>query len=164
MGGALQHQEAGRTVRGMDPQKHSIGCLHGASKFGDRDWFPLRFQLGDGRGRWHWPDPFFPTEVSSVFQGSNTLPPGVLLPSCSLSRAADLTFQMLSPACCQNSHIPAPPLLQVRLGLCLARRAAPPPPWLLPTSPCNMHCLSAFPTLFCGPASCLRFAPESPFC
>ena len=34
-GEALQHQrEAGRPVRGMDPQKHSIGYLHGASKFG----------------------------------------------------------------------------------------------------------------------------------
>ena len=38
---------------GMDPQKHSVGCLHGTSKFGDGHWFPLEFWLRDGRGRWH---------------------------------------------------------------------------------------------------------------
>ena len=74
-GGDLRHHEGGRPVRGMDPQKHSVGCLRGASKFGDRNWFPLGFWLGDGRGRWHWPVPLFPTELSSVFWGSTTLPP-----------------------------------------------------------------------------------------
>ena len=34
VGGALQHQEGGRLIRGMDPQKHSIGHLHGASAAG----------------------------------------------------------------------------------------------------------------------------------
>ena len=34
--------------RGMDPQKHSVGCLRGASKFPVRNWFPLGFWLGDG--------------------------------------------------------------------------------------------------------------------
>ena len=28
-------RNAGRPVRGMDPQKHSVGCLHSASKFGE---------------------------------------------------------------------------------------------------------------------------------
>ena len=57
MGGPLRKgpcstgREAGRPVGGMDPQKHSVGCLCGASKFGDRNWFPLGFWLGDGRGR-----------------------------------------------------------------------------------------------------------------
>ena len=76
-------------VRGMDPQKHSIGYLHGASKFGDWNWFPLGFQLGDGGGRWCWPAPFFPAKLSSVLQGSTTLSPGVLLPSRSPSRVVD---------------------------------------------------------------------------
>ena len=90
-GGALQHgREAGRPVGGVDPQKQSIGCLRGASKFGDRNWFPLGFRLGDGRGRWCWPAPLFPTELSSALRGSTPLPPGVLLPSCCLSRAVDL--------------------------------------------------------------------------
>ena len=50
----------------MDPQKHSDGCLHAASKFPDRYWFPLGFWLGDGQGRWHWRVPLFPTKLSSV--------------------------------------------------------------------------------------------------
>ena len=33
---------------GMDPQKHSVGCLHSASKFPGSNWFPLGFWLGDG--------------------------------------------------------------------------------------------------------------------
>ena len=48
-GGALLHRERVRTAAGgMDPQKHSLGCLGGASKFLDRNWFPLGFCLGDG--------------------------------------------------------------------------------------------------------------------
>ena len=34
-GGALKHREGGRPIRGMDPQKHSVGRLRGASKFSD---------------------------------------------------------------------------------------------------------------------------------
>ena len=82
------------------------------------NWFPLGFWLGDVRGRWHWPAPLFPTELSSVFQGSTPLPPGVLSPSRSPSEQSCclLTLQMLSPTGCQNSCNPAPPLLQARLG------------------------------------------------
>ena len=57
--GALKHQEGGRPVGGMDPQKHTVGCLCDAGKFSDRNWFPLGFRLGDGRGRRHWPLPLF---------------------------------------------------------------------------------------------------------
>ena len=49
-GGALQHQEGVRPAGGMDLQKHSIGCLCGASKFPGRNWFPLGFWLGMGEG------------------------------------------------------------------------------------------------------------------
>ena len=51
-GGALRHREGVRPSGGMDPQKHSVGCLHGASKFPGRNWFPLGFWLGDGQGGW----------------------------------------------------------------------------------------------------------------
>ena len=51
VGGALQHPEGGRPDGVMGPQKHSIGCLHGASKFGEL--VPFGVKLGDGRGRWH---------------------------------------------------------------------------------------------------------------
>ena len=83
-------REAGRPIRGMDPQKHSSGCLHSASKFCDGNWFPLGFWLGDGRGRWHWQVPLLPTKLSSVVWGSTTLPPIVLQPSRSQSKAVDL--------------------------------------------------------------------------
>ena len=52
--------------------------LRGASKFSDGNWFPLGFWLGDGRGRWSFPEPLFPAKLSSVLQGSTTLPPVVL--------------------------------------------------------------------------------------
>ena len=51
---------------GMDPQKHSVGCLLSASKFPDGNWFPLGFWLGDGQGRWRWRAPLFPAKLSSV--------------------------------------------------------------------------------------------------
>ena len=61
-----------------------------ASKFHGRNWFPLGFWLGDGRGRWLFPTPLFPAKLSSVVQGSRTLPPVVLQPPRSLSRAVNL--------------------------------------------------------------------------
>ena len=74
-GGALWHQEGVRLARGMDPQKHSVGCFRGASNFPGRNWFTLGFWLGDGRGRWCWRVPLFPAKLSSVVPGSTTLPP-----------------------------------------------------------------------------------------
>ena len=109
-------RESGRPVRGMDPQKHSVGCLCGASKFGDRKWFPLGFQLGDGRRRWLWPVPLYPAGLSSVFQGSRL---SIQVSSHPLAlRAELLTYNIphVSPAGCQNSHSLAPLLLQARLG------------------------------------------------
>ena len=41
LGGALRHREGVRPSGGMDPQKHSVGCLHGASKLPGRNWFLL---------------------------------------------------------------------------------------------------------------------------
>ena len=58
---------------GMDPQKHNIGHLQGASKIGDRNWFPLEFQLGVGFGMLQFPLPFFLTTPSSVL-GLNISP------------------------------------------------------------------------------------------
>ena len=52
VGGALLHLEGGRPIRGMDPQKHSVGHLPSASKFGGGNRFPLEFRLRDGRGKW----------------------------------------------------------------------------------------------------------------
>ena len=49
-GGALWHREGVRPTGGMNPQKHSILCLRGASKFPDRNWFPWGFGWGMGEG------------------------------------------------------------------------------------------------------------------
>ena len=46
LGGALWHREGGPPVRVMDPQKHSVRCLHGVSKFREGNWFSLWFWLG----------------------------------------------------------------------------------------------------------------------
>ena len=62
----------------MAPQEHRVGCLRGASKFPGRNWFPLVFWLGDGRGRWRWLASLLPAKLSSVSQGSATVPPFVL--------------------------------------------------------------------------------------
>ena len=89
-GGAQQHQEGGRQIRRRDGSTEAQRwCLHCASKFSAGNWFPLGFWLGDGRGRWRWRAPLFPAELSSVFQGSTPLPPVVLSPSRSPSRAVD---------------------------------------------------------------------------
>ena len=89
-----------------------------------------------------------PPQAELCHLGLNNSPSCCPLALCSLSRDVDITFQVLSPAGCQNTLCPAPPLLQVRLedfalpgGL-----AAPPPPWLPPASPCRVHCLSALPS------------------
>ena len=92
LGGGLRHQEGVRPTRGMDPQKHSLGCLCSASKFPGRNWFPSGFWLGDGQGRWCWRAPLFPTKLSSVLWGSTTLPPVVLQPS--RSRAELLAYNL----------------------------------------------------------------------
>ena len=39
--GSLGHREGVRPAGGIDLQKHSIGCLCGASKFPGKNWFPL---------------------------------------------------------------------------------------------------------------------------
>ena len=59
---------------GVALQKHSVGCLRGASKFPGRNWFPLGFWLGDGRGRWRWRAPLFPAKLSSVIRGLSNSP------------------------------------------------------------------------------------------
>ena len=137
----------------MEPQKHSIGGLWGARKFSDRNWFPLGFWLGDRRRRWCWPAPLFPAmKLNSVFQGSAPLPPGVLSPCC--SRAELLTFNIpdvkarwLSELM-ESDHSAFASQTQ---GLCLAGRAASPPPWLPPASPRSAHCLFTLSTLFLWP-------------
>ena len=80
-GGSQTHCWRGGST---EAQKHSVGCLHGASKFPGRNWFPLGFWLGDGRGGRRWLAPLFPTKLSSVILGiSNS--PSLCLPAVLLS-------------------------------------------------------------------------------
>ena len=101
-----------------------------------------------------------PTELSSVFQCSTIL----LLVSSRLPRsprAELLPVNIPDDKCCWLSELtesgPSAFASQTQ-GLCPARWAAPPLPWLPPTSSRSMHCLSALPTLFCRPLvyACLR--------
>ena len=153
-GGTLWHWAGGRPVGGMDSQKHSIGCLHGASKFPDGNCFPLGFWLGDGRGRWCFPVPLFPAKLSSVVQGSTTLPPlssspPILLEELLAYNLPDVKSRSLS------EHTPSGPsaFASQTQGFCLAggpplRRRLP------PASLWSAHRLSALPTLFRGPLVC----------
>ena len=82
-------REAGRPVGRMDPQKHSVGCLRGAIKFVRRTGSLWDFGWGMGEGDGAGQSLCSPTELSSVLQGSTPLPPSVLSPSRSPSRAVD---------------------------------------------------------------------------
>ena len=66
-------REAG-PIGEMDPQKHSIGCLCGSSKFSDGNLFPLEFQLGDVRMKWHLPTSLFPRQTELCLLGLNNTP------------------------------------------------------------------------------------------
>ena len=133
-GGVLWHREGVRPATGgMDPQKHSVGCLRGASKFPGRNWFPLGFWLGDGRGRWRRRAPLFPAKLSSVVWGSTTLPP--LSYSPPVFRAELFTYNLPDvKSRLLSEHTPSGPSTfasQTR-GLCLAggpplRPGSPPP-------------------------------------
>ena len=56
-------------------------CLLGASKFSDGNSFPWNFGWGMGEEDGTCQCLCSPAELSSVFVGSTTLPPGVLSPS-----------------------------------------------------------------------------------
>ena len=150
--GALWHQEGGRPIGGMDPQKHSIGCLRSASKFGDGNWFPLEFQLGDGRGKWRLPAPLFPCQAQLCLPGLDNSP----------SRCR-LALLLSEQSCCQNTLRPAPMLLQARLGGSALPDGLPlHSPSSLP--PARVACTASLPFYPLLWASCLHLALESPFC
>ena len=121
-GGALWHREGGRTVGGMNPQKHSIGCLRLKQV---HVGFPLGFCLGDGQGRWCFPAPLFLRQAELCPPGLNNCPfrcPLALLLSALqaellTSNISDVKSHWLS------EHTPSGPSTfasQTR-GLCLAR-------------------------------------------
>ena len=149
-GRVLQHQVGGRSVGGMDPQKHSFGCLHGASNFGNRNWFPFRFWLGDGRGRWSWPEPLFSTKLSL---SSTVQQVSLLVSFCPphSARAEMLNFNVpdVKSHCLSELMESGPSTFENQtLGLCLAGWVASPLHRFRPASLCSAHRLSALPTLF----------------
>ena len=114
-GGALWHWERVRPAGGMDPQKHSFGCLRGASKFPGRNWFPLGFWLGDEEGRWRWRAPLS-LQSCALLSGAQQLSlplsssPPALQAELLTYNLPDVKSRLLS------GHILAPLLLQSRLG------------------------------------------------
>ena len=94
-----------------------------------------------------------PDEVSSVSQGSTTLPPGFSCPPRS-ARAELLTFNIPDVKSHWLSEFmqssPSAFASQTQ-GLCLTGWAAPALSQLPPASLCSAHHLSALPTLFLGP-------------
>ena len=71
-GGAQQNWEGGRPVGGIDPQKHSVGCLHGASKFGEL--VPLGVLAGGWEREMALDRAFIPRGAEFCLPGLNTSP------------------------------------------------------------------------------------------
>ena len=73
MGGALQLREGGRPVGEMDPQKHSVGHLRGASNLGDGTGSLWNFSWGMGEGDGSCQHLCSPTKLSCL-PGINSSP------------------------------------------------------------------------------------------
>ena len=104
------------------------------SKFPCRNWFPLGFWLGDGRGRWRWQEPLFPNKLSSVVWGAQqlSLPLSSSLPAF---RAELLTYDIPdAKSRLLLEHSPSGPSAFARQtrGLCLASESPLCPGSLLP--------------------------------
>ena len=85
-GGALKHQEGGRPIRGMDPQKHrstvlGVCTVQASLLTGTGSLWNFRWGMGEGFGT-----------CQCLCSPPTPLPPGVLSPSC--SRAELLTFNI----------------------------------------------------------------------
>ena len=151
-GGALWHQEGGRPVGGMDPQKHSIGCLHGASKFvmGTGSLWDFGWGMGEGDGTGERLSSLPSCALSSRAQ-QLSLPLSSSLPTL---RAELLTYNIPDVKSHWLSELmqygPSAFARQTQ-GFRLARRSALPQLQLPPSSPCSMHRLSALPNLFRWP-------------
>ena len=90
-GRALQHQEGGRPIRGMDPQKHSAWAFAWCKQVWWQDLVPFGISSGGWEREMGLASAFVPPPRWTLsFQGSTTLPPSVLSPSplCE-SRAVD---------------------------------------------------------------------------
>ena len=139
MGGALQQGEGVRPIRGMDPQKHSVGHLRSASKFSERTCIPFEFCLRDGREKWCFPAPLFPCRAELCPSGTQQLS---LLTSSHPPRSGLLTFNFPDVKSYWRSELmesgPSAFASQTS-GLCLTRWATPPLPQLPPASLCSMH-------------------------
>ena len=162
LGGALRHREGLRPAGRMDPQKHSVGCLRGASKFPGRNWFPLGFWLGDGRGRWRWRAPLFPAkQLCRPGAQQLSLPLSSSLPAF---RAELLTYDLPdAKSRLLSEHSPSGPSAfasQTR-GLCLAGE---PPLCPAPSRQSGERAPPRHPSYPLPWASRLRLALATPFC
>ena len=153
LGGALGPQEGVRPAGGSDRQKHSVGCLCGASKFPGRNWLPLGFWLGDGRGRWccgrlcSLPSCALLSGAQQLSLPLSSSPP-VLGAELLAYNLPDVKSRLLS------EHTPSGPSTFASQTGGSALPAGCPSTPAPSTSLCRAHCLSALPTLFRGPLVC----------
>ena len=162
LGGALRHQEGVRPAGGMDPQKHSVGCWRAASKFPGRNWFPLGFWLGDGRGRWCWRVPLFPAKLR-LSSGAQqlSLPLSSSPPALRAELLAYNLTDVKSHSLSEHTPSGSSAFASQTRGLCLA--GGPPlRPGSLP--PVRGARTASPPFLPSSVASRLRLAPATPFC
>ena len=58
-------------ARGMDPQKHSVGCLRSASKFPGRNWFSFGILAGGWAREMELASAFVPRQAELCRPGLN---------------------------------------------------------------------------------------------
>ena len=165
VGGALLHLEGGRPIRGMDPQKHSVGRLRGTSKFGDGNWFLWNFSWEMGVGNVACQCLCSPAELSSVSGAQQFSLPASCHPPCSprvellTSNIPDVKSLWLSELTqCSPSAFASQTLGALP---CLEGCPSTAPSSLLPVP--VAHTASP-PFLPSSVGSSLCLAPESPFC
>ena len=133
------------------------------SKFPGSNCFPLGFLAGGWAREMLLANAFVPRQAELCRPGLNNSPSHCppALPfseqSCQL-----ITFQMSSPACCQNTLCPAPPLLPGRVGGSAWPAGRPSAP--APSCQSVERAPPSHPSYPLPWASRLRLAPATPFC
>ena len=152
--GALRHQEGVRPAGGMDPQKHSVGCLRGTSKF--QELVPFVVSAGGWAREMALVSAFVPRQAASCALLSRAQQlPLPLSSSPPILRAELLAYNLPDvKSCSLSKHTPSGPSAFASQTPGSAWPAGCPSARLPPASLWSAHRLSALPTLFRGPLIC----------